>query len=105
MNLSELQALGGVVDAEPVKTDVSWKLNGQEHAATVFVVRQPFGAVESALQDAQKDRSQGAKLISLCIRLGDQAQEQLTYEQAYSLHPAVAWAFVDAINTVNSPKP
>lgn len=104
MNLSDLQAMGGFVDAQPLKQEVTWKLGDQEHKATVFVVRQPFGAVESVLAEASKDRSHGAKLISLCIRLGEDASEQLTYEQAYNLHPSVAWAFVGAINEVNSPK-
>ncbi|QTW20247.1 phage tail assembly chaperone family protein, TAC [Comamonas kerstersii] len=104
MKLSDLQAMGGFVDAEPVKKEASWKLNGQQHTASVFVVRQPFGKVESALGDADKDRSQGAQLISMCIRLGEDASEQLTYEQAYNLHPAVAWAFVGVINEVNTPK-
>lgn len=104
MKLSDLQAMGGFVDAEPVKKEVSWKLSGDGHKATVFVVRQPFGKVEAALAGADKDRSQGAQLISMCIRLGEDAQEQLTYEQAYNLHPAVAWAFVGVINEVNSPK-
>jgi len=103
MNLSDLQTMGGFVDAEPVQKEVRWQLNGQDHKASVFVVRQPFGAVESALQRAEKDRSQGASLISMCIRLGANADEQLSYEQAYNLHPAVAWAFLAAINEVNAP--
>lgn len=104
MKLSDLQAMGGFVDAEPVKKEVAWNLGGDEHKASVFVARQPFGKVEAALADAAKDRSQGAQLISMCIRLGEDASEQLTYEQAYNLHPAVAWAFVGVINEVNTPK-
>ena len=104
MDLQELQAIGAFVDASPVQTEVTWELQGTPYNASVFVVRQPFGVVESVLADSKQDRSHGAKLISLCIRLGKDASEQLTYEQAYNLHPAVAWALVGAINTVNTPK-
>ncbi|WP_302553757.1 phage tail assembly chaperone family protein, TAC [Comamonas kerstersii] len=104
MKLSDLQAMGGFVDTEPVKKQVRWKMGGKEHTATVHVVRQPFGVVESVLSGAAEDRSHGAQLISMCIRLGEDASEQLTYEQAYNLHPAVAWAFVGVINEVNTPK-
>jgi len=105
MRLDELKSLGGFVDAEPVKKRIEWRgPNGQQHAGDVFVVRQPFGVVERAVMSNDKDRSQGARLISLCIRLGDNADEQLNYEQAYNLTPALAWAFVGAINDVNDPK-
>lgn len=104
MNLSELQGMGGFVDTDPVQKDVEWKgADGKSYSGKVFVVRQPFGAVEQAMINSA-DRSQGAKLISLCIRLGEGASEALTYEQAYNLHPSVAWAFVAAINEVNTPK-
>lgn len=105
MNLSELQELGGFVDSTPVEKSITWKgANGKTHKCKVFVVRQPYGAVESALLGDDQDRVQGAKLIALCIRLGDGGSEQLTYDQAYALTPALAWAFVGAINEVNSPK-
>lgn len=104
MNLSDLQALGGFVDTEPVQKEVTWKgADGKENKGTVFVVRQPFGAVEQALSNAA-DRNQAAKLISLSIRLGEDGSESMTYEQAYSLHPNLAWAFAAAMNEVNAPK-
>lgn len=56
----------------------------------------------SAIQDLFKDqRSRQAMMIHLSIRLGEEANEQLTYEQAYQLHPTLASTFVKAVNEVN----
>lgn len=103
MNLSELQVSGGFVDTTPVKKEITWqKPGGDPLTFDVYVVRQPFGAVERAF-DGETDRSKGANMIQMCIRLGD-GTEQLTYEQAYNLHTSLAWAFVAAINEVHNPK-
>lgn len=101
MKLADLKAKGAFVDATPIKKSVQCALLGEELAFEVFVVRQPFGVVEAAISDA-KDRRQAAQLISLCIRLGDKGEESLSYEEAFNLDPALAWAFVKAINEVNS---
>lgn len=104
MKLEDLKSLGGFVDDAPVKKHITWKApDGTEHEGDVYVVRQPFGTIEKALSDFDEDRSRGAHLIALSIRLGDDASEALTYEQAYALTPALAWAFVNAINETNRP--
>lgn len=101
MKLADLKAKGAFVDKTPVKKTVTCTLKGEELKFDVFVVRQPFGVVEAALNDTQ-DRRHAAQLISLSIRLGEKAEEAMTYEDAYNLDPALAWAFVKAINEVNA---
>ena len=105
ISLQQLQERGGFVDTTPVSKEISWLDNeGEEVRGTVFVVRQPWGVVEQALMSSDKGRSHTADLLSKCIRLGAEGKEQMTYEQAYGLTPAVALAMTTAINEVNSPR-
>lgn len=107
MNIEELQAMGGFVDTTPVPKEIKWKgPDGQDFKAQVHIVRQPFGVVENAFanQGDGADRSHGARMIHLAVRFGKDASEQLTYEQAYNLHPGLAWALVAAFNNVHVPK-
>lgn len=95
MNLQQLRESGGIVSPEPVKKAVEWR--GKKF--NVFVVRQSFGSVESLVRDLD-GRSRSAALIASFIRLGDDAQEQLSYEDAYQLQPDLAGEFVRAVNEV-----
>lgn len=105
ISLQQLRERGGFVDTKPVPKEISWiDEDGEEFKGNIFVVRQPFGVVEAALVDPDKDRSQSARLIALQVRLGTDASECLSYEDAFNLNAAVAWAMVRAINEVNAPR-
>lgn len=95
MNLKELRDAGGIVSADPVRKQVEWR--GKKF--DVFVIRQSFGTVESLVRDLD-GRSRSAALIASFIRLGDDATEQMSYEDAYQLQPDLAGEFVRVINEV-----
>lgn len=95
MNLQQLRESGGIVPSEPIKKTVKWR----NDTFNVFVVRQCFGSVEQLVQEADVN-SRTAALIASFIRLGDDASEKMTYEDAYQLHPELAGEFVRVINEV-----
>lgn len=95
MNLQKLRESGGIVPSEPIKKAVKWR----NDTFNVFVVRQSFGSVEQLVQGLD-GRSRSAALIASFIRLGDDAAEQMSYEDAYQLHPELAGEFVRVVNEV-----
>lgn len=95
MNLQQLRDTGGIVSPDPVKKTVKW--NGEKFV--VYVVRQSFGSVETLVKDLE-GRSRSAALVASFIRLGDDASEHLSYEDAYQLHPDLAAEFVRVVNEV-----
>lgn len=104
MDLKELQAQGGFVDDKPVKESVTWtRGDGEKISFDVHVVRQPFGVVDEVLKTTD-GRSQSARMISNCIRLGKEGKDRLTYEQAFALDPTLAFSLIAAINRVNAKK-
>lgn len=108
MNLAELTAKGAFVEAAPVKTSVTWtrdNAEGEEVSDTfdVWIRRRSFGTLERVAMLGE-DRSKSAKMLSECVLLGD-AQEAITYEQAYQLDPGLAFALVEAVREVGAPKP
>lgn len=115
MNKSELTKIGGVVSALPIKQEVTWtRINEQGEEVTdtfdVFVKTLAYGDYEQLFMEPKKDESEeeqaernsrNCQLIVLSIRLGENAQEAFTYDEAYQLHPGLANAFITKISRVN----
>lgn len=104
MNLEELKAKGGFVALAPIKKKVVWKRKKDgvdvEDTFDIHIMRKSFGVMEMLLDDVS-DRSKGASYISETVRLGENAEERMTYAEAYALDPSLAGEFVKAINEVN----
>lgn len=106
MKLSELKAKGGCIDQAPVRKTVTWKHTGEtgEEVTDTFdiwVVRLSFGVIDRLSKIDSTERSSNAELIAASVRLGDQAEERLTYEVAYSLQASLALELVRAVAEVN----
>jgi hypothetical protein len=105
MRLADLQARGAFVSKEPTRRELTWfhvdPDTGEKIADSfsVWVVRPSYGDIETrvALAGAGARAAQSAA-IAACIRLGENAEEQMTYEQAYQLDPSLALLFIKAIN-------
>lgn len=107
MNVAQLITLGGFVGAAPVKVPVSWTRFVDEANEDVtdnfdvFVLKTSFGNVEK-MWTSGDEKSKSAILITECLRFGENGEERLSYEQAYSLDPGLAAELMTAYNTVNS---
>lgn len=105
MNLKQLKEKGGFVAALPVAKEITWKHqdeSGEEvtDVFTVHILKQSFGSIER-LFIGPDDRSKSAAFIAECIRLGENGEEKMSYEDAYQLDPSLAGALVAAANEVN----
>ncbi|MDP2141271.1 MAG: phage tail assembly chaperone family protein, TAC [Gammaproteobacteria bacterium] len=109
MNLAELTALGGVIPSAPQREEITWVRDTEEgekeDSFFIHVVQLAYGDVHtiSAENSTGKDqrRVYTAQLICAAVRLGDDASERLTYEQAYHLHPGLGAAMLSAVVRVN----
>lgn len=123
MNLEQLTAAGGVRPAELVKREITWTRlhpeSGDEltdvfdvHVRRLAYIDQEqmlaLAYRQATLDDDEEDEkrqslkpSTTAALISVAVRFGPDADEQLTYEQARQLETNLARALLDAINAVN----
>lgn len=105
LKLADLKARGACVDTAPVRRSVTWlhTVNGEEITDTfdVWVTRVSFGTIDRMSAAQQSERSRNAELIAASIRLGEHAEEEVTYDIAYSLHPMLALELVRAVGEVN----
>jgi len=126
VNLEQLTELGGVVPGDLVPQDVTWARiddkTGEEVSDTfkVFVRRlayidqermfrmaglfdkiDPEDPDAEALVNEVEQKSINAALIATAIRLGDEGEQTMSYEQACCLRPDLAQVFMSAINHVN----
>lgn len=103
-SLKDLKGMGGLVPDAPVKREIKFKLDGVDYTASIFVKVLGIGAYEEKLIGADDKKSRTAQLISETITLGEEGKERITFEQAYTLRPALAGAMVKAFNEVNAEK-
>lgn len=120
MNVDQLSKLGGVIPAAPVKKTITWTRvgkGGKEVSDTfdVFVRRLAYADQERILKlsgiydqfvrgeddESLNDPSINAATIAVALRLGEDGQERLSYEQCCQLDPSLASQFIIAINEVN----
>lgn len=106
MNLHELREMGAFVEPEPVKVPVTWTRKTVDGDKTdtfdIWVRRRAFGLIDQIMA-ADGDRSRSSQMIAHCVLLGA-AREPMTYDEAFSLEPTLAWAMVNAINAASAPK-
>jgi hypothetical protein len=103
-NLSDLKQLGAFVPDELVKKEIKFSLEegGEELSAIIHVRRLSIGLHEAIWNDTPgSSASKTSRLLAEAIRLGENGEERLTYDQAFSLHPRVALAMSTAITEVN----
>lgn len=111
MKLDQLKSRGAFITGQPVRKTITWvhadPENGEEMTDTfdVFVRRLSFGDVERIYLAGTEgeQRSRSAALISARLLLGDNADERITYEDAYQLDPGLAAKFLEAIAQVGEP--
>lgn len=104
MKLKDLKQKGGFIDLAPVEKDITWtNPDGEVLTFSILVKRQSFGSMERVLREDPKDpeRSRNASMVAESVLLGDNGDEKISYEEAFSLAPSLALEFVKAINEVN----
>lgn len=107
MKLKDLKRRGAIITGDLVKKSVTWthadEATGDEvdDQFDIYVVKRlTFGAFDRIWGQAL-DQSKAALLIAECVRLGDEGEERLSYDDAYRLHPGLATVFMEAVKQVH----
>lgn len=101
MNLAELIQEGGFIPAAPEKKSLTWKRDSGDLTFDAWFIRPSWGGIERLGGDA--DNSVNAKMISQYVRLGKNAEESMTYEQAYQLDTSLALVFMAELQELAKP--
>ena len=104
MVLADLQKTGGVVSRERIPAEIQWRDVGEDgtfvpKAYRVFIVQPSYGDIELMAQEGGGNRrAVQVATVAACVRLGEKGDVQLTYEQAFDLHPTLLLAMYAAID-------
>lgn len=104
LKLDDLEKKGGFVSPDLTKTTVEWVHIDPEtneivtDTFEIFVKKISFGDLKRAY--AGNDIESQSRLLALCVRLGEEGEEVLTYEKAYSLEGSLGLALIEAVNKV-----
>ena len=107
MNLKQLKAKGGIVDAQPVKKDISWthldSKTGKQvtDTFTLHIRRQSFGVIERLFSQDESAQSRNASYLAASVSLGAEGDEALSYDDAFGLEPSLGFVILNAVNEVN----
>ncbi|MHA5806238.1 phage tail assembly chaperone family protein, TAC, partial [Pseudomonas aeruginosa] len=71
----------------------------------VFIKRSSFGAMERLFAQDDDKKSQNARYLAESVRLGEGGEEEIPYETAFNLDPALGFLLLQAVAEVNGTGP
>lgn len=110
MKLEELRQRGGLLTMTPIPKKVTWKHTGPdgeeiEDEFEIHVILKSAGSIDRYRSEMKKREEDGDSVVALFIssfvRLGVDGKEEISYEDAYALHPDLANVFFAALSEVN----
>lgn len=103
-SLSDLKAAGAVVDGGLIEREIRFTLDEVEHTATIHIKRLAIGDYEQLNTEIKESRSKIAHMIATAVRLGENGDEVITFEDAYRFRVELADAIAEAFEAVNGKK-
>jgi hypothetical protein len=103
MNIEELKENGGIVSGELVKKSGVWKKYDEEKGEFVdlevefFVKRSSWLEYQQVIKKQDGDLDPECLSIAACIRLGEEGEQELTYELAAKLESGLVRVFREGI--------